>query len=147
MNDIVFNRKGRNQKLALDIVYQAMKYCHCVAAPRMQGWRVLRRIRWERPVQGWKKLNTDGACSDLHSLAGCGGVVRGEDGQWIVGFSKRIGVTNSFAAELWGLYEGLKLCCNLNIHCLVVRMDAKAIVDALQNENYANNIISPILDD
>ena len=99
-NDIVFNRKGRNQNLALDIVYQATEYFHCVAALKMQGRRVLRRIRWERLVQGWKKLNTNGACSLLHGLAGCGGVVRSEDGQWVVGFSKRIGVTNSFAAEL-----------------------------------------------
>ena len=60
-------------------------------------------------MQGWKKLNTNGACNELHGLAGCGGVVRSEDGQWVVGFSKRIGVTNSFAAELWGLREGLKL--------------------------------------
>ena len=74
-------------------------------------------------------------------------MVKSEDGQWVVGFSKRIGVTNSFAAELWGLREGLKLCCNLNIHCLVVEMNAKAIVDVLQNEDYANIIISPILDD
>ena len=51
-------------------------------------------------MQGWKKLNTNGACNELHGLAGCGGVVRSEDGQWVVGFSKRIGVTNSFVAEL-----------------------------------------------
>ena len=87
-NDIVFNRKGRNQNLALDIVYQAMEYLHCVAAPRMQGHKVLRTIRWECPVQGWKKLNTNGSCNELHSLAGCGGVVRNEDGQWVAGFSK-----------------------------------------------------------
>ena len=146
-NDIVFNRKGQNQNLALDIVYQAMEYLHCVAAPRMQGHKVLRTIRWECPVQGWNKLNTNGSCSELHGLASCGGVVRNEDGQWVAGFSKRIRVTNSFAVELWGLREGLKLCCNLNIHCLVVEMDAKAIVDVLWNAYYANNIISPILDD
>ena len=146
-NVIVFNRKGRNQNLALDIVYQAMEYFHCVVAPRMQGRRVLRRIRWECPVQGWKKLNTDGSSNELHGLAGYGGVVRNEDGQWVAGFSKQIGVTNSFAVELWELREGLKLCCNLNIHCLVVKMNAKAIVDVLRNADYANNIISPILDD
>ena len=56
-------------------------------------------------------------------------------------------VTNSFAAELWGLLEGLKLCCNLNIHCLEIEMDAKSIVDMLRDTDYANNIISPILDD
>ncbi|KAK9984973.1 hypothetical protein SO802_034498 [Lithocarpus litseifolius] len=55
----------------------------------------------------------------LHGLAGCGGVVRNDNGQWVAGFSKRIGVTSSFAAELWGL----------------------------RNLSYVNNIISPILDD
>ena len=67
--------------------------------------------------------------------------------QWVVGFSKRIGVTSSFAVELWGLREDLQLCCNLNISCLEVEMDAKSIVDVVRNTDYANNIISPILDD
>ena len=45
-------------------------------------------------------LNTNGACNELHGLAGCGGVVRNEDGQWEAGFSKRIRITSSFAAEM-----------------------------------------------
>ena len=125
-NDIFFNRKGRSPNLAMDIVYQAKEYIHCVAAPRLQTRKVLRSIRWERPEHGWRKLNTDGACSELHRLAGCGGVVRDEDGQWEAGFSKRIGITSSFAAEMWGLCEGLKLCCNLNIRCLEVEIDRKS---------------------
>ena len=35
----------------------------------------------------------------------------------------------------------------MNIHCLVVEMDAKAIVDVLRNADYVNNILSLILDD
>ena len=92
-------------------------------------------------------MNTDGACSEPHGPAGCKGVVRNEDGQWVASFSKRIGITSSFATEMWGLCEGLKLCCNLNIRSLEVEMDAKAIVDVLQNTGYVNNVISPILDD
>ena len=65
--------------MALDIVYQAKEYVHCVAAPRLQSCRVLRGIRWERPELGWRKLNTDGACSEPLDLAGYGGVVRNED--------------------------------------------------------------------
>ena len=76
-------------------------------------------------------MNTDGVCSELHGLAGCGGLVRNEDGQWVAGFSKRIGITSNFAAELWGLHKGLKLCYNLNIRCLEVEMDAKSIVEVL----------------
>ena len=48
---------------------------------------------------------------------------------------------------MWGLCEGLKLCCNLNIRSLEVELDAKSIVDVLQNIGYVNNVISPILDD
>ena len=46
-NDIVFNRKGRSQRLAMYIVHQAMEYIHYVATPRLHGRRVLRRIQWE----------------------------------------------------------------------------------------------------
>ena len=146
-NDIFFNRKGRSPNLAMDIVYQAKEYVHCVATPRLQTRRVLRSIRWERPEYGWRKLNTDGACSELYGLAGCGGVVRNEDCHWEAGFSKRIRITSSFATEMCGLREGLKLCCNLNIRCLKVEMDAKSIVEVLQNTGYVNHVISPILDD
>ena len=80
-------------------------------------------------------------------MAGCGGVVRDEEGSWIAGFTRRIGVTTSFEAKLWGLRDGLMLCSNLDISLLVVEIDAKTIVDALQNVDYANNAISLILDD
>ena len=118
-----------------------------MATPRLGIRRITRYIRWEKPEQGWKKLNTDGACMGLHGLAGYGGLVRSVDGQWVAGFSKRIWVTSNFAAKLWGLREGLQFCCNLNISCFEVEMDAKTIVDAVGNPDYVNNIISPILDD
>ena len=80
-------------------------------------------------------------------LAGCGGIVRDNHGGWLVGFSRRIGITNSFVAGLWGLRDGLILCCNLNITSIVVELDAKAIVDIFHKSDYENNVVSPILDD
>ena len=146
-NAFIFNGKARSPNLVVEIVYQANEYLHCMASPRLEIHKITRYIRWERPKHGWKKLNTNRACMGHHGLAGCGGLVRSADGQWVVGFSKRIGATSSFAAKWWGLREGLRRCCNLNISCLEVEMDAKSIVDVVGNPNYANNIISPILDD
>ena len=105
------------------------------------------RIRWEKPIQSWWKLNTDGSYCGNTSLAGCGGVVRDDAGRWVIGFSRSIDMTNSFAIELWGLREGLLLCSNLNITSLEIELDAKSIVDALGNPSHVNNIISPLLDD
>ena len=113
----------------------------------MQVCKVVKRIRWERPLQGWKKLNMDGAFNGDIGLASCGGIVRDERGWWVNGFSKQIGITNNFEAELWGLREGLLLCCNLNISHLELELDAKAVVEVLSNPFYVNNVISPILDD
>ena len=96
---------------------------------------------------GWKKLNTDGSVLSSVGQAGCGGVVRDDHGNWIAGFTRHIGATDSFAAELCGLRDGLSLCLSLNVTCLVVELDAKAMVDVLRNYSYDNKIISPIMDD
>ena len=74
-------------------------------------------------------------------------MVRDDASRWVIGFSRSIGKTNNFAAELWGLREGLLLYSNLNINALEVELDAKSIVDALGNPSYVNNVISPLLDD
>ena len=49
-------------------------------------------------------------------LAGCGGLLRDEHGNWLAGFARRIGTTTSLPT-LWlsygGLRDGLSLCYNL----------------------------------
>ena len=132
---------------AADILKQVTEYVHCVAFPRALTQKLIQWIRWERPLGGWRKLNTDGSVIKSSSMAGCGGVVRDEENSWIAGFTRRIGVTTNFEAELWGFKDGLMLCSNLDISSLMVEIDAKAIVDSLQNADYVNNGISPILDD
>lgn len=70
-----------------------------------------------------------------------------KNGKWLAGFSRRIGITTSFIAELWGLREGLILCCNLNISSLVAELDTKVVVDIFLNPSYHNTVVLPILDD
>lgn len=49
---------------------------------------------------GWKKLNTNGFVIGSPGQASCGGIVRDEHGDWVAGFTRHIGATSSFAAEL-----------------------------------------------
>ncbi|MCI28245.1 ribonuclease H protein [Trifolium medium] len=64
-------------------------------------------IGWKPPVEGWVKVNIDGACKS-ESVAGCGGIIRNNRGGWLGGFAKHIGSCSAFVAELWGVLEGLK---------------------------------------
>ena len=62
-------------------------------------------------------------------------MIRDNNGKWIRGFSRVIGTTNSFAAELWGLRDGLELARKLDITKLIVEVDAKAVVDIILTNN------------
>ena len=63
------------------------------------------------------------------------------------GFSKKLGKVNSFMAEIWALRDGLLLCHHMKLPAIVIELDAKALVDALNNPMYANSVISPLFDD
>ena len=55
-----------------------LEFMYCVSSPRGPTRSIIKRVRWERPLEGWCKLNTDGAASGNPGLAGCGGIVRDE---------------------------------------------------------------------
>ena len=146
-NQTVFSGKAQNPKLSTEIENLYTEFMYCASSPRCPVPRVVVACHQEKPPEGWIKLNTDGCAAGSMGLAGCGGVVRDSHGEWISRFSRHIGITNSFVAELWRLRDGLLLCSNLNIPFLIVELDAKSIVEIFCNTGYVNDVISPILDD
>ena len=76
----------------------------------------------------------------------CGGLIRNDKGNWLMGFSRNIGQANSFMAECWALRDGLMLCLQLNLQNIVIKLDASALVDALNSPTYANVVVSPLFD-
>ena len=60
---------------------------------------VIRQVRWEKPSSGWMKLNMDGSSNASLGSAGGGILIRDEWGNWILGFTRRIGNANSFMTE------------------------------------------------
>jgi len=50
---------------------------------------------------------------DSLGLAGGGGVVKDDQGNWVIGCARKIGPVSSFLAELWALRDGaLPLCAS-----------------------------------
>lgn len=108
---------------------------------------VIRQVKWEKPELGWLKLNTDGSWNATSSKASGGGLIRDELGNWVVGFTRKLGRMNSLTAEVWALRDGLLLCHQMNIPAIIVELDAKVLVDAISNPRYSNTVISPIFYD
>jgi ribonuclease HI len=75
-------------------------------------------------------LNTDGSCREDGHI-GCGGIIRGNDSEWIGGFAKFVGHGNAYLAKLWGVVEGLSYAIRLNLHCVELHVDSMAVVKAI----------------
>ncbi|KAL0014756.1 hypothetical protein SO802_001825 [Lithocarpus litseifolius] len=103
--------------------------------------------RWERPTSGWVKLNTDGSSLGNPGLAGSGGVIRDEEGNWLMGFARNIGITTSFQVELWGLRDGLNLCVERNFSAVEVELDARAVLNVITSLVCSNSLITSLVDD
>lgn len=104
-------------------------------------------ICWEKPCSGWFKLNTDGSSLGNPGLAGGGGLIRDENGDWVVGFARKIGIASSFMAELWALRDGLLLCLQIHAQAVIVEMDSKVIIDTFSTHAEASTIVSAIMED
>lgn len=146
-NQVVFTNKGPNLNLSKVIQMQASEYLLGAIHPTCNNHMVLRQIRWEKPESGWLKLNTDGSSNGVIGTVAGGGLIRDVFGNWVTRFTRRIGRADSFATEIWALQDGLRLCRQLNLPAIIVELDAKALVEVLNNPSYYNSVISPLLDD
>ena len=87
------------------------------------------QVRWLPPPINWLKLNSDGSSMGNPRLAGGGGLIRNEIGEWVRGYARAIGCATSVAAKLWALRDGIGLCISLKIPALVIELDAKLVID------------------
>ncbi|KAL0012166.1 hypothetical protein SO802_007274, partial [Lithocarpus litseifolius] len=146
-NQVVFKEQRPNHNLVKQIYHQALEYYSFVGPHKEAITHIYKPVHWSKPVNGWVKLNTDGSSLGNPGRAGGGGLIRDEEGNWIVGFACKIGSTTSFLAELWALRDGLNLCLSYNFDAVEVELDAKAIVDAISNPNYTNVFVFPLMED
>jgi ribonuclease HI len=85
----------------------------------------------EETKSSFVSLNTDGA-SKAQQQSGCGGIVRGSQGEWIGGFAKYVGRCSAFIAELWGVLEGLRYVKRLGFNKIELNIDSEAVVNVVQ---------------
>ncbi|KAE8675521.1 hypothetical protein F3Y22_tig00111662pilonHSYRG00061 [Hibiscus syriacus] len=97
------------------------------------------RSKWAAPPANWMKLNVDGA-RDKDENDSCGGVIRDSKGEWKIGFARAVGISSSFEAELWGVFEGLKHAWSVGARSVIVETDNGEVFKA--KRKISDNFIS-----
>ncbi|KAK9000224.1 hypothetical protein V6N11_080727 [Hibiscus sabdariffa] len=86
---------------------------------------------WKPPEQGWICLNVDGVVSLQSGVGAIGGLARNSLGEWLVGFSKTLGHSDALRAELWAIYDRLKLVWDCGFRRLLVQSDCRQAIDLI----------------
>ena len=144
---MVFKNQHVQSFIHKDALFQALTFQHYGLSPKVASSKKLVRVGWEKPQVGWCCVSTDGYTSTNSGRAGCGGLIRDAQGEWVGGFSKRLRCLDSFIAELWGLRDGLMLCKNMNLNAMKVQLDPMAVVQLLTSPTITNLSILPLIDD
>ena len=84
---------------------------------------------------GWLIMNTYGASKGNPGPAGAGGVLRGDKGEWLIGFSESLGVCSSVKAEIRTVLRGFKIAQEAQVQKLWLQTDSKVVVSMLTSSN------------
>ncbi|KAL4366257.1 hypothetical protein GQ457_05G004610 [Hibiscus cannabinus] len=102
---------------------------------------------WVPPQPGWVTTNVDGDVWLSDSTAACGGLIRDENHNWIIGFTRSLGCCPVLFAELWGVHDALKHAWSLGHRRLVIETDNVEVVDILEGNSgslQSNTLVSAI---
>jgi ribonuclease HI len=123
------------------VMTTAMEYAAAAQNTKVvkESEKVVTLVKWNPPKAPFVKLNTDGAYKQDH-IAGCGGVIRGSQGEWLGGFAQCLGLCSAFVAELWGVLEGLWCVRRLGFLKIELHIDSIAVVQVVKERRVNSSL-------
>lgn len=93
------------------------------------------QLHWIPPYTQHYKLNTDRACVGNPNKDDIGGVIRNNNGEWVIDFLRLFRFATNNLMELLALKKGLELALDHNLKPLEVSIDTLKVINMLNNGN------------
>ncbi|KAK8562143.1 hypothetical protein V6N12_049192 [Hibiscus sabdariffa] len=99
-------------------------------------------LHWCPAPSGWLTLNTNGYVSTSSSYGSASSLIRDNEGSWLTGFNRYLGITTPLQAELWAIHEGLLLAWSLVFERLQCQMDCVEAFSLITSSNANSSSLS-----
>lgn len=96
---------------------------------------------WEKPPEGWLKINTDGGRNQRKNRSVIGGVCRNYKGEWVWGFSVSMPYPHIEESEARALKKGLELARERHIARVVMEIDCELVFKLVKKEDVTTNTV------
>lgn len=107
-NGFIFNSANCS---AYNVILTSLAWGRCYGShTRSHGCKSGLRVNHQTlPNPGWIKVNCDGPLQSMVKKAAGGGLLRDENGTWILGYGRCLGERSVVQAEAWAMYNGLRI--------------------------------------
>ena len=100
-NNVILREKAPQSNLKTKIISKATAFAFLGLDGKRPTHQATIWVKWIALPVNWYKVNSDESALGNLGLAGGGGLIRNDKGEWIRGYARAIGSTTSVAAELW----------------------------------------------
>ncbi|KAH1131744.1 hypothetical protein J1N35_003122 [Gossypium stocksii] len=84
----------------------------------------------------------NGALARDSGFAATGGVVRDQDGNWIVGYNRFLGLCSPFEAEIWSILDGILILLNKGHRRAIILTNNLEVAQILSDLNLEDSGIT-----
>ncbi|KAJ1385384.1 Ribonuclease H domain [Sesbania bispinosa] len=125
------NLRGAHGTLSIDAAHD--DFLRYLGPQGRSSHDAFRKPCWSPPSAGLVKLNVDGSLFPDSLIMGIGGIFRGSNSKWIVGFSGSVGPGDSLGAEFQAVFHCLHLAWERGFKDLIVESDSLDVIQTLQS--------------
>lgn len=105
-----------------------------------------RQVTWHASKEDVQVLNVDGSQFEETGNAGFGGSLRGGVGEWILGFSGYIGISNCAHAKLMAILRGLELAWIHSARKLICHTDSLLAVGLISRPPLQTHVYATLIE-
>lgn len=103
---------------------------------------IVRQQLWQPPLEGYYKINFDGAMSNITNKAGAGAVIRNDRGEFMAAMADRlVGALNSDHIEAFAALQAIEVEISIGLKSVVLEGDSLRVITAI---NTSGVNLSPI---
>jgi ribonuclease HI len=148
-NKVVFENYIESTHDSVAKILATLKSCDAAfSSPNRTVNPVIPRlVTWSRPAIGTMCLNVDGSLLGATDSAGYGGLLRNNNGEFILGFYGAAATPSILFAELMAVLKGLQLCWENGYRRIVCCSDSLQTVNLIRDgvsvhHRFANKVFS-----